>query len=439
MEVYFIFLNLKSHENRFTIESNTRVILFKTNSKISVMIKSNILQVQTVCVVKSVRTGLALRRSFFQNAKFPPVYCAENWKKFPKKKFELIQSPAMRPVRLPGNEFSSFGLPGNNFLRLREEPREAFKRLCHIAKRIVRKIELEGELRFSFYATLASPGISVLREKVTDVGTNIKVQLHPALLVQKKNLPKELQVRGPEDPKFDSMYVHSFGSWLMREFNIPANKIRHEPGRTVTTAYMLNTDSMATFCAFLQKNPAKYESVLNFILTREFLYLKKQQKDPLRVFWYRIFNANVDERSISGLLSSSFSCFAVFSILSFQLVILLPEFIKNCFGILLGSNFFVGAVLLLCVLNTIQILHDLSVIYRQIQRERSVCKKAIDITKNPEAAKIFYEALNYSKWEDSFFLVRWVFRPLEKLFGELSDSHIDQLRKKSINVISSSA
>lgn len=201
---------------------------------------------------------------------------------------------------------------------------------------------------------------------------------------------------------------------------------------------MRNTNSMATFCAFLQKNPAQYESVLKFILTREFLFLKKQRKAPLRVFWYRVFNANVNERRISGLLTSSFICLAVISFLYIHLMLLLPALIEKCFGILLGANFFVGAVLLLCVLNTIQILHDLSVMYRQKQRERSVCKKAIDITKNPEAAKIFYEALNYSKWEDSFFLVRWVFRPLEKFFGEFSDSHIDQLRKKSINLISPS-
>jgi hypothetical protein len=101
--------------------------------------------------------------------------------------------------------------------------------------------------------------------------------------------------------------------------------------------------------------------------------------------------------------------------------------ISSIAGLLISPIMSVIFPILVFSVVIIQIIFDIRVIALVRQRERDVCQEALKITKNLKAAQIFYKANNFSQWEDSYFFIRGVFRPVENFIGELSEKHVEQL------------
>ncbi|NGX47082.1 MAG: hypothetical protein K1000chlam3_00451 [Chlamydiae bacterium] len=79
------------------------------------------------------------------------------------------------------------------------------------------------------------------------------------------------------------------------------------------------------------------------------------------------------------------------------------------------------------VLFSSHLLFNLIGAYRFGQREKYIRKKALKITEDPEAAKIFYRALYDSNWVTHSSLEKRIFRPIENWVRRFSERDIDHL------------
>ncbi len=123
----------------------------------------------------------------------------------------------------------------------------------------------ENEERRHIIPSTFTPELSTSSQKNTldfaagDVDKKT-VFIDPLLLLQNSDLPKDLQVTGPEDPKIDTIYYRvALSFWIRRKF--------HD-----TEGYELNPNLFKYYLK-LWKNPEMLNRVRKFILAHEFAHI----------------------------------------------------------------------------------------------------------------------------------------------------------------------
>jgi hypothetical protein len=306
-------------------------------------------------------------------------------------------------------------------LQVSPTERDHFSRLKSLTQEVARSVGLSGEVFMSCCAVNGSPGIRALNEK------QVKVQFHPALLVEKKDLPEQFKLSGLEDKKFTSSYIFELRLWFMSHFGIPEDIVTYKSNGTVTIQYESHTHSFATFYASLQAEPEHYWSVIRFMLTREMLYVKKQKEAPILDFWSTAApsflelakNRDKCRDPFDGVTDSLLGSFVFGNLLCFGAAAVVNA-VRT-----LGPAAIALLLPAIAIVTTIQILFDLHVIYQRTQREKAICREAIALTRDPKAAVLFYKALNQSKWADNFCLTRWIFQPIESYFCYAAENPVD--------------
>jgi len=120
-------------------------------------------------------------------------------------------------------------------MKLGAPEKERFRSIASLVQKIRRKVGLNQNISLKLSAVASPYGIWTKRKD-----KNIQLSIHPVLLVEKRNLPDELQLSGPSDSKYDWYYVSRFRDWFKLKFSIPEDKTEWSGVNQVTTHVYLD-------------------------------------------------------------------------------------------------------------------------------------------------------------------------------------------------------
>lgn len=246
------------------------------------------------------------------------------------------------------------------------------------------------KIDFKFTGVISAPGFECRSLR------NDTFSVHPLFLIQQNQIPA----------KTFQTDIFACRIWLSSKFGIPEDKVRVEGNRKITSTFWNHLDKTLRFYEHIWQKPHMLERVKRFMVAREYAHVQAQRKNPTTFLWWNEYifsrrNVTCRAEIVNSLFLAPIVSYS-FGILSMAVI---PPLLA--FGIATIT------ALAFMIFNFVNI-------YVARRQEKEADIHALEITKDKEAAKLFFEALDKSQRESSYTLIRWVFKPIEYLLGDKS-------------------
>ncbi len=250
-----------------------------------------------------------------------------------------------------------------------------------------------SEVAFKISALISAPGFECPK-----LDEN-KFYTHPLFLIQQNQIPgKTIQTDASKCKE-----------WLSAKFHIPDDKVKiASVFMKITTKYWDHLDETLRFYACIWQKPHMLERVKRFMVAREYAHVQAQRRNPRTFLWW---NENIfSRRNLTGRATILENLLIGTGI---PLVFL---------GIVSYANTTIPtlAFVIAAIAAVAYITFGLVNLYVARRQEKEADIRGLEITKDKEAAQLFFEALDKSQRESSYTLVRWIFKPIEYLLGDKS-------------------
>lgn len=245
-------------------------------------------------------------------------------------------------------------------------------------------------------AVIPAPGLPVI--------INYLPTIHPLFFLCPENIPEEIRSLLADN---ETAGIAALQRWIKRMFNIP-NNYRTYSGDS--HYYIVDFKEPAKFYLRLWEKPEMLERVKKYIVTRSILQSTKTQ-------W-----SDINSLAMFNYPAGQTACIKMMIITILGVIVMLLGFMPYTFihsdkiFALLFAAFFqvVGLALIWLAFSTC------SEVFQAKRLEKEIDVEALKITKDFEAAKFFFEALHKHHEENTWTLTRWIFKPIDYLFGEKS-------------------